>query len=180
MERPLLGLGLHSGRQRHPGCTSRLQPRTLCCTLLHKCCFQRGPTPARRGWPALSSTCRDQSTLPLKTNACQLHAKEPRKSGLGSEAVMPTQLWVRAPVPGPWKLGQSAQGPRVEGSLPSAGRGPRLGSQEQRRAGGLLGTEPCPELCLLRAVPLPLHTHIHIHINTHTHTHTHTRTHAED
>lgn len=45
---PLSGHSLHSGRQRCPGCTSRLQPRTLRCTSLRKCCQlgRSAPTPS--------------------------------------------------------------------------------------------------------------------------------------
>lgn len=121
-----------------------------------------GPTPASRGRPALSGICRMRVHSPPKTSACQHHAKEPRKSGPGSEAVMPTQLWVRAPVPGPRMVCHPARGPGVGGSLPSAGRGARLESQDRGRAGGPLGTEPCPELCQLTAVPPPLKTHTHM------------------
>lgn len=46
---PLSGHSLHSGRQRCPGCTSRLQPRTLRCTSLRKCCQlgRSAPPPAQ-------------------------------------------------------------------------------------------------------------------------------------
>lgn len=121
-----------------------------------------GPTPASRGRPALSRIRRMRVHSPPKTSACQHRAKEPRKSGPGSEAVMPTQLWVRAPVPGPRMVCHPVRGPGVGGSLPSAGSGARLESQEQGRAGGPLGTEPCPELRQLTAVPSPLKTHTHM------------------
>ena len=79
---------------------------------------------------------------------------------------MPTQLWVRAPVPGPRKLCHPARAPGG-GSLPSAGRGSGVtGAGKSRRA---LGTEPCPELCQLTAEPSSLNTHTHIHTHTHTH-----------
>lgn len=162
VERPLPGHSLRSGRHPRPGCTSLLQPCTLRCSSLRHCCFRRA-RPQRAGAdqrsPA-SSGIRVHS--PPKTSACQHRAKEPRKSGPGSEAVMPTQLWVRAPVPGPRMVCHPVRGPGVGGSLPSAGRGARLESQERGRAGGPLGTEPCPELCQLTAVPSPLKTHTHM------------------
>ena len=80
---------------------------------------------------------------------------------------MPTQLWVRAPVPGPRKLCHPAWGPGVGGSLPSAGRGPRLESKEQGRAGGLWEQSPAPSFVSSRKSHRP---------STHTHTHTHTHT----